>query len=116
MPPPEVLKFLFDALEACDLLERFTRGKSFEDYSSDPMLRSAVERQLEIVGEALNRALRLDPSLADGISDAPRIVAFGNRLAHGCAGVSDPVVWGVLEGSLPRLRREVRALLEKGEA
>lgn len=113
MPPPEVLKFLFDALEACDLLERFTRGKSFEDYSSDPMLRSAVERQLEIVGEALNRALRLDPSLADDISDAPRIVAFRNRL-HGHAAVSDAVVWGVLERSLPKLRREVRALLEKG--
>ncbi len=114
MPPPEVLKFLFDAREACDLLERFTHGRSFEDYSSDPMLRSAVERQLEIVGEALNRALRLHPSLADVISDAPRIVAFRNRLVHGYAAVTDAVVWGVLEGNLPKLRREVGGLLEKG--
>ena len=109
---PEVLKLLFDVAEACDLLERFTSGRTFEDYQADAMLRSAVERQLEIVGEALNGVLRLDPSLTKQVSDAPRIVAFRNRLAHGYAAVSDAVVWGVLEGSLPTLHREVRGLLE----
>lgn len=114
MRPREVLAFLHDAAAACDLLERFTQGKSFDDYTADPMLRSAVERQLEVAGEALGRALRLDPGLAEAISDISRIVAFHNRLAHGYAAVSDAVVWGVLERSLPTLRREVREQLDLG--
>jgi len=59
MRPLEVLKYLFDIVEACKMLEQFTAGKVFGDYQADPMLRSAVERQFEIVGEALNQAIRL---------------------------------------------------------
>lgn len=114
MGPREVLTHLFDVAQACELLERFTAGKRFEDYAVDPLLRSAVERQFEIAGEALNRALRLDPDLARRITDAGRIVAFRNRLIHGYASVSDEVVWGVLESNLSTLRAEVRAVLEEG--
>lgn len=53
----EVQKYLFDIQEACQLLTEFTAGKTFEDYVSNAMLRSAVERQFEIVGEALNQML-----------------------------------------------------------
>lgn len=58
MKLPEVRKYLFDIAEACGLIEEFVAGKSFEDYTQDRMLRSAVERQLEIVGEALAGLLR----------------------------------------------------------
>lgn len=115
MRRPEVLTHLFDVAGACELLERFTAGKTFDDYAADPLLRSAVERQFEIVGEALRRALDLDPTLADRMTGTARIVAFRNRLIHGYATVSDEVVWGVLEGNLPTLHREVNALLEEGE-
>jgi uncharacterized protein with HEPN domain len=74
--PPEVRKYLFDIAEACSLVSRFTAGKSFEDYTSDPLLRSAVERQFEIAGEALSRLLQLAPDLISRITDARRIVAF----------------------------------------
>lgn len=116
MRPREVLTHLFDAAQACELLKRFTEGKAFDDYAADPMLRSAVERQFEIVGEALKRALDLDPTLAERITGAGRIVAFRNRLIHGYATVSDQAVWGVVEVNLPMLRREVNALLGEGEA
>ncbi len=108
----EVRKYLFDIAEASELLVYFTSGKTFEDYSRDAMLRSAVERQFEIIGEALNQALRLDPSLESQISDTGRIIAFRNRLIHAYASIADQVVWGVLETNLLVLRQEVQALLE----
>ncbi len=112
MTLPEVRKYLYDIAGACDLLARFTAGKSLVDYTNDPLLRSAVERQFEIVGEAPSRALRFDPGLASKITDIGRIVAFRNRLIHGDASIADDVVRGVLETSLPKLSREVAALLE----
>jgi uncharacterized protein with HEPN domain len=114
MRPPEVLANLYDVARACELLERFTEGVAFEAYADDPLLRSAVERQFEIVGEALRRAVEQDPTLAEEIADVARIVAFRNRLIHGYATVSAAVVWGILEGDLPALHRQVRAILDEG--
>jgi uncharacterized protein with HEPN domain len=111
MRRPEVLKFLYDIKVACELLAQFTAGRQLGDYLADPMLRSAVERQFEIIGEALNGALALDASLALVVTNAPRIIAFRNRLIHGYATVSNEVVWGVVAGGLPILHREVEALL-----
>lgn len=113
MQPLEVRKYLFDIRQACDLLRQFTQGKTLDDYKSDPLLRSAVERQFEIVGEALRQMLDRVPELTHEISDNARIIAFRNRLIHGYAAVADEVVWGVLETNLPKLRAEVDALLDK---
>ena len=109
----DIRKYLFDMNEACELLVQFTAGATFSDYSTDPMLRSAVERQFEIIGEALAQVLRLDPSLRSRISDAGRIIAFRNRLIHGYSSVADDVVWGILEGNLPSLREEVATLVKE---
>ncbi len=115
MRPTDALAHLFDVAQACDLMATFTAGKDFDDYAGDPMLRSAVERQFEIVGEALKRAVAAELALELRISDVARIVAFRNRLIHGYATVSDAVVWGILETNLARLRREVGALLSEAE-
>lgn len=80
-------------------------------YKSDVLLRSAVERQGEILGEALAQLFQSDPALVARITDARRVVAFRNRLIHGYATVSDEVVWGVMETHLPVLHREAAALL-----
>ena len=116
MLPLEVRKYLFDIAQACDLLAQFTTGKTFTDYVADPLLRSAVERQFEVIGEALNQALRVHPDLSNRVSDCRRIVSLRNRLIHGYAFVSNEVVWGVLEANLPTLRREVQALLDEPES
>jgi uncharacterized protein with HEPN domain len=107
----EVRKLLYDIAQACELITRFTAGKTFEDYKTDPFLRSAVERQFEITGEALRQAVDLDPGLAQRISSTKRIIAFRNRLIHAYASIAHEVVWGVLEVNLPVLFREVKALL-----
>lgn len=111
--PLEEKKFLYDIQQAADLLAAFTEGKRLADYQEDAMLRSAVERQFEIIGEALAQLARLDESLAAGVSEYRRIIAFRNILIHGYAQVDDRLVWDIVETRLPALRREVTALLEK---
>ena len=80
-------KFLWEALRAAELVHDFAQGQSFEDYQSNAMLRSAVERQFEIIGEALNQLSKVDPEAASHIPELPRIVAFRNILIHGYATV-----------------------------
>lgn len=108
---PDPRKYLWDALQAAERLDTFRKGKSFADYQSDDLLKSAVERQFEIVGEALNQLSKTDPELATKIPDLPRIVAFRNILIHGYAMVDDAIVWQVLTDRLPELERIVSDLL-----
>lgn len=114
MPPRDLRAYLFDIAEACDLVFQFTKGRSAERFATDPMLRSAVERQLEIMGEALSQALRNHPTLlADRIPEAPRIISFRNQLAHGYASVVDDIVWAIVERDVPALRRKVTHLMDE---
>jgi Uncharacterized conserved protein len=112
MSPRDVRAYLFDIAEACDLVLAFTKSKTVSDYAADPMLRSAVERQLEIAGEALAQALRHHPDLlTDQIPEAPRIIAFRNQLAHGYSSIVDDIVWAIVERDVPALRDRITALL-----
>jgi len=72
----ESKKYLYDIARAAALATEFVANKSFSEYASDLMLRSAVERQLEIVGEALAQLARTDPATASQISEHKRIIAF----------------------------------------
>jgi uncharacterized protein with HEPN domain len=112
----EALKHLYDMRQACGLLADFIAGRTFLDDSADALLRSAMERQLTIVGEALNRLKKIEPTAASSITDARQIIAFRNILIHGYDVVRDEVVWGILETDLPKLSRDVDTLLEQGEA
>ena len=108
---PEGKKYLYDIRKAGELLAEFVAGKTFADYAADAFLRSAVERQFEIVGEALSQAIKLEPDLTNAISEARRVISFRNILIHGYAAVSNEVVWDVLQKDLPTLCREVDTLL-----
>jgi len=77
------------------------------------MLRSAVERQFEIIGEALAKLAKIDQETAALISEHRRIIAFRNILIHGYAQIDDRLVWGVLDSKLPTLSQEVKKLLEE---
>ncbi len=109
---PETRKFLWDAARAADRIAEFVSGRSFEDYIADAMLRSAVERQFEILGEALAQMAKGDAPVAEAIPELARIVAFRNVLIHGYATVDDKLVWGVVEGKLPALRATLDGLLK----
>jgi uncharacterized protein with HEPN domain len=107
----EAKKHLEDVRHAAVLLERFSAGKCVDDYRGDPMLSSAIERQFEVIGEALNRLLKLEPSLEPRITDSRRIIDFRNVLIHAYDVVNEEVVWDILERKLPVLRKEVEKLL-----
>jgi uncharacterized protein with HEPN domain len=109
----DVKKLLFDVEKACDRVLRFIQGCSIDVFLSNEMLQSAVERQSEIIGEALNQAVDLDPSLSGRITDVGRIIAFRNRLIHGYASVSPRIVWGIATNDIPILLAEVRAIMSE---
>jgi|SRR3972149_2271541 len=108
----EAKKYLYDVQRAAELVSTFTAGRAFAEFQADAMLRAAVERQFEIVGEALSQLARVDKDVASMISEYRRIIAFRNILVHGYADVDDRLVWDIIETKLPALRREVAALLE----
>ncbi len=114
MMQPEVRAYLYDLRKACTLIESFVAGKTFEDYRTDALLRSAVERQFSIIGEALNQMFRVAPELKGHISEATDIIGFRNWLVHGYASVSDEIVWGAATSRLARLQREIEHLISHG--
>lgn len=93
--PRDPRAYLWHARRAAGLVADFVADRSWADYEADPMLRSAVERQFEIVGEALSQLGRAAPDLAAGVPDLPRIVAFCNLLIHGYAAIDNRLVWEV---------------------
>ena len=109
--PPETAKLLMDMKRAAERIGRFAQGKTFADYQEDDLLRSAIERQFEIIGEALGKAAEVDPSLAEQMPDLPRIV--GLRLIHGYDSVDDEIVWDIVQTRIPQLIDLLEALLGK---
>jgi uncharacterized protein with HEPN domain len=109
--PPESAKYVWDAAKAAERIARFTDGKTFADYAQDEMLRSAVERQFEVIGESLGQWRKASPEHVACLPDLARIVAFRNVHIHGYASVDDQLVWGMVVTQLPGLLRELRALL-----
>lgn len=111
--PRDSRTYVWDALKAAELIAGFTAGKTFEDYAADDLLSSGVERQFEIIGEALNQLAKVDAELATRIPDQRRIVAFRNILIHGYATVDDPTVWRAVTDQVPGLIGVLRSLLDE---
>ncbi len=109
--PRDPRTFLWDAHRAAERIADFVDGRTFDDYKKDVLLRSGVERQLEIVGEALNQLSKLDPPLAERVPDLRQIVGLRNILLHGYAAVDDARIWGVVVEDLSPFRVVLANLL-----
>jgi len=94
---------LWDAAEAARLVHEFTRGKAEADFNSDPMIRSAIERQLEILGEALNRLRRDDPDTSTRVPDLDKVIGMRNILAHEYGDIDYEIVWRAATTGVPAL-------------
>ncbi len=108
---PTLKKRPLDALEACRAIQGFVAGRTFADYKRDLMLRSAVERQFETIGEALNHAEIEQPELTTSIPDLRRIVGLRNRIIHGCDSVDDQLLWQTVQSHVPSLAQQLEQLL-----
>lgn len=108
----DVSAYLQDALEACTAIEDVMNGVSLEEYRNKRAVRSAVEREFIIIGEALRRVSALDERLFRSISNSRAIVDFRNMLAHDYGAVDDEAVFGLVYSDLIVLKAEVGELLQ----
>jgi len=110
----EARKYLWDARKAADAVARFAEGKTFDDYLADDLLRSAVERQLQNVGEAIAQLAKLDTRTAERVPGFREIVAFRNILVHGYALLDNRLVWRGGRGGRSETARRRRAAAGRG--
>lgn len=108
--------YLTDVVDAADAVASYTDGMDLTAYEADRLVRDAVERRLEIVGEALSRLSRYAPELAARVPDLSRAIGLRNIIAHGYDQVDDATLWAAATRSLPAMRSVVVAILAELEA
>ncbi|CAN5401312.1 DUF86 domain-containing protein [soil metagenome] len=113
--PRDLRKTCFDISQAIAEIEEFTANKTFAEYKVNRMLKMAIEREYEIIGEALRRMETDFPAQFLQISDGRRIIDFRNLLAHGYDSVADEIVWSVTENNLKILKKEIGQIFEELE-
>ena len=104
-----IKKYLFDISSAISNIEEYIgTSKIFENYEKNRQLQQAVERNLEIIGEATKRILEIAPDI--NISDARKIIGARNRIIHGYDDVDNTEIWNIVINSLPILKKEIDEL------
>jgi uncharacterized protein with HEPN domain len=106
-------QFLHDVVTSAEAIRQFTRGRTLQDYQGDLMLRSACERQFEIIGEAMTRLREQHPDIFDSVTEGHAIIAFRNRLIHGYDSVNAAIVWDVIARKLVELECVAQQLLDE---
>ncbi len=109
--PHDPQKYIYDILSSCDFLANFVADRTVDDYERDRGFRSAVERELQIIGEAVMQLERAAPHLAARIPEHRNIIGFRHVLVHGYDSLHAATVWNVIEDKLPSLTDEARKLL-----
>ncbi|MBK8683260.1 MAG: DUF86 domain-containing protein [Bacteroidetes bacterium] len=109
-----ILKYLYDIKLAIDEIDAYfiTEKRDFNLYRKNIMLKRAVERNLEIIGEAINRIIKQDKSWADIITNAKAIIGLRNQIIHSYDNISDENIWSILINHLPKLKEEIELLIK----
>jgi uncharacterized protein with HEPN domain len=107
----EIQKFLFDIQVSVESIETYLGEKrDFKLYKENKMLRRAVEREFEIIGEALNYIEKIDADIK--ISGKRQIISLRNRVIHGYDKIDDEIIWGIVVRHLPVLKTEIAGLIK----
>lgn len=110
-----ILKYLYDVLNAVEEINSYfeDRPKLFEEFSNNFMLRRAVERNVEIMGEAMNRVLKVMPDIK--ITNARKIVDTRNYIIHGYDSLSADILWSIIINHLPLLEKELEDIMKEAQ-
>ena len=110
----KILKWLYDVKVSIDEINSYfiDEKKDFFEYRKNIMSKRAVKRNLEIIGEAINRILKTDSSFTSKITDATAIVGLRNQVIHAYDNISDEIIWAILTNHLPKLKIEINTLLK----
>ena len=111
--PRDERAYLADIIDSCIAIEAAIAGLDLRSYEANRLVRSAVEREFIIIGEALSTLSRRAPELFRAISNGRRIIDFRNQLTHEYPTVDDAIVWAIADRDVPILRRECEALLNE---
>jgi len=111
--PRDSRAYLADIVAACEAIAIAARGLDLVKYQANRLVRSSVEREFIIIGEAIAALSRTAPETFDAITHARRIVDFRNQLTHEYQTVDDAIVWAIAETDVPVLRRECATFLDR---
>ena len=108
-----ILKWLFDIKMSIDEINSYfeKEEKDFYKYQNNLMLKRAVERNLEIIGEAINRIVTREESFNNKITNAKAIIGLRNQVIHAYDNISDETIWSILINHLPKLEVEINELI-----
>ena len=110
--PRDIKMYLLDISNSIDsIFEYLGNERNFKLYDTNKLIRRAVERELEIIGEATNRIIKINPTI--DISNARRIVSFRNWVIHSYDNVDNVIIWGIIDKDLPLLKTQVDNILIK---
>ncbi len=112
-----ILKWLYDIKFAIAEIDSYfdQRKKNFFEYRKNIMLKRAIERNFEIIGEAVNRIIKRDSAYRMKISEAKAIVGLRNQVVHAYDSISDENIWSVLINHLPKLKIEIEQLIKESK-
>lgn len=108
---PESRKLLVDILQACEDASSFVADIDQKRFLADRLRQAGIERQLEIMGEALNKLARQNAEVFGSIDQGHKIIGMRNVLAHGYDIVDHRILWSTVQFDVPKLLKEVQVLL-----
>ena len=109
--PLDPRAYLVDIIESWDAIASAVSGLGLREYEANRLVRSSVEREFVIIGEAVQALSRFDPDVFDSITTARRIVDFRSQLTHEYPTVDDALVWAIIQREVPLLRQESERLM-----
>lgn len=108
----EIQKYLYDIISSINSINEYLgENRDFTKYKTNKLLRRGIERELEIIGEAIGRILKIDPGIQ--IDKAQKIVDLRNWVIHGYDKIDDIIIWGIISKQLPVLKVQVENLLKE---
>ena len=109
-------KYLYDIKIAIDEIELFMKQLStlnFVEYTQNLLLKRAIERELGIIGEAMNRIIKRDTDFINQIPEAKSIISLRNYIIHSYDSVSDQNIWAIINNHLPKLKQQIESLIQE---